>query len=79
MTFEEYTATVKAVGLRRAWERFLVVYQDLYFRYLQACRDYPYFEHEKPAVFESPTRFGYPCEDIERVAKECEREFARTI
>lgn len=49
-------------------------YKDLYFRYLQARRDYPYFEHPKP------TNFGFfDPEELRDMQKECEREFNRTI
>lgn len=49
-------------------------YQDRYYRYLQACRDYPFFEHPEPDGGGLWTQF-----ELARMQEECEREFARTI
>lgn len=76
MTFPEYYSVATTQGVRAAWLRTLGIYQDLYLRYLQARRDYPYFEHEPPSVLGLAS---YDSEDIRRIQQECEREFNRTI
>jgi hypothetical protein len=55
------------------WQKMCEAYKDLYFRYLTARRDYPYFEHDKP------TNYGFFKEELRAMQEECEREFNRTI
>jgi hypothetical protein len=56
------------------WNQLRGAYQDLYLRYLQARRDYPYFEHEKPPGFGM-----FSADELRRIQQDCEREFARTV
>lgn len=46
-------------------------YEDLYFRYLAVCRDYPYAQHYPPHVGEIP--FG-----AREIARRCQLEFRRS-
>jgi hypothetical protein len=49
-------------------------YMEMYYRYLQAKRDYPFFEHPEPQTFGI-----FSPEAIREMQAECEREFNRDL
>lgn len=58
------------------WRHQASMYREMYFRFLQAKRDFPHLDHwgtepAPPAIFSKT--------DTARIQRDCEREFNRTI